>query len=176
LFFGADIISEDTEPNQSFINLILIFICMSMILPVSAESVGAKNVVTTQDYVKATAICSCGENNYSSGNSNYIYHTATFVNYCPRCKNYGTLKYNPKGVPEGEWTCSKCNSDYCAADGREKITGSHYILTPYNPPKVQAQQEISVEINAITDLNNANNRSILEYDYNRFKNINFFID
>ena len=148
---------------------------MSIILPVSAESVGAKNVVVTSDHVKATAICSCGENNYSSGNNNYIYHTATFVNYCPRCHSYGTLKFNPKGVPEGEWTCSKCNSDYCAADGQEKISGSHYSLTDYTPPQVQAQEVIDVKINVITDLNNSNNKSILESDYNNLKNKNFFL-
>jgi hypothetical protein len=162
------------DTHQSFINLILIFISLSIILPVSAGSVGAKNVVVTHDYVKATAICSCGENNYSSGNDNYIYHNASFENYCPRCHSYGTLKFNPKGVPEGEWTCSKCNSDYCAADGREKITGSHYSLTPYDPPQVQAQDEISVQVDVITDLNNATNKSILESDYNRLKDMNFF--
>lgn len=147
---------------------------MSIILPVSASSVGAHNVSVTSDFVKSTAICSCGENSYSSGNNNYIYHTVAFKNYCPRCKSYGTLKYNPKGVPEGEWTCTKCSSDYCAADGREKITGSHYSLVIYNPPHVQAQSKISVEINVITDLDNANNKSILESDYKRLKNINNF--
>ena len=147
---------------------------MSIILPVSAASVGAHNVSVTSDYVKASAICSCGENSYSSGNNNYIYHTVAFKNYCPRCKSYGTLKYNPKGVPEGEWTCTKCSSDYCAADGREKITGSHYCLIVYNPPQVHAQSEISVEINVITDLDNSNNKSILESDYKRLKDVNNF--
>ena len=147
---------------------------MSIILPVSASSVGAHNVTVTQDYVKATAICSCGENSYSSGNSNYIYHTVTFKNYCPRCKSYGTLKFNPKGVPEGEWTCTKCSSDYCAADGREKITGSHYCLIEYQPPKVEVQSGINVEMNVITDLNNANNKSILEASYKKLKDSNDF--
>ncbi len=92
----------------------------------SASSVDAKNVEATSKYVKATAICSCGLNGYDH------YITASFVNYCPHCHSYGTLEFNPKGTPEGEWTCSNCNSDYCAACGKEKISGSKYFLTPYN--------------------------------------------
>ena len=98
-----------------------------ILLPVaSASSVGAKDVEVTNQFVKATAMCSCGLNGYDH------YITASFVNYCPHCNSYGTLKFNPKGTPEGEWTCSKCNSDYCAASGKEKISGSKYFLKPYN--------------------------------------------
>ena len=92
----------------------------------SAASVAAKDVVVTSQYVKATALCSCGEHPYGQ------YFTASFVNYCPKCHSYGTLEFNPKGTAEGEWTCSKCNADYCAADGKEKMPGSNVYLTPYN--------------------------------------------
>jgi len=172
---GVDRISEDIDPDLSIVNCILIFCCISIILPVSASSVGAHNITVTQDYVKATAICSCGEHSYSNGNNNYIYHTVAFKNYCPRCKSYGTLKFNPKGVPEGEWTCTKCSSDYCAADGREKITGSPYCLIEYQPPQVEVQSGINVEMNVITDLNNVKNKSILEANYKKLKNNNYFI-
>ena len=50
------------------------------------------NVKVTSAFVKATAYCSCGTMSYG-------YHTSTFENYCPRCKSYGTLKFNPKGSP-----------------------------------------------------------------------------
>ena len=91
-----------------------------MLLPAaSASSISAKNVQVTQEYVKATALCSCGLNGYH-------FMTGCFVNYCPKCHSYGTLTFNPKGTPEGEWTCSKCGSDYCAADGKEKEPGSKY--------------------------------------------------
>lgn len=178
---GVDRISIDIDPDLSVIHCILIFCCVSIILPVSASSVGAYNVTVTHDYVKATAICSCGENNYSIDDDNYIYHTATFKNYCPHCKSYGTLKFNPKGVPEGEWTCTNCGSDYCAADGKEKISGSKYALIPYNPPQVQTEVKNSgvnsgfnMEINVITDLNNKDNKSLLEANYQKLKKVNYF--
>jgi len=75
----------------------------------------AYNISVTPETVSATAKCSCG----SMGD--YNYHTGTFKNYCPNCHKYGTLIWNPKGVEEGEWTCSSCDCDYCAACGKEKI-------------------------------------------------------
>jgi hypothetical protein len=83
--------------------------------------------------VKATAYCSCGTLSYG-------YHTSTFENYCPRCHSYGTLKFNPKGSPEGEWTCTNCSADYCAASGKEKEPNSSIYLIKYNPPEVHAQE------------------------------------
>ena len=73
--------------------------------------------------------------------------TGCFENYCPKCHSYGTLSFNPKGTPEGEWTCTKCGSDYCAADGKEKMPGIKVFLIPYNAtnatsrtsPQVHAQ-------------------------------------
>jgi hypothetical protein len=146
-----------------YINLILIVSCVSLIIPpVVASNVGAYNVEVTHSYVKSTAICSCGENEYSSGNNNYIYHTIAFENYCPRCNSYGSLKFNPKGVPEGEWTCTNCGSDYCAADGIEKISGSPYCLIKYNPPEVKAQQVTNVDVSVITKLDKFKNKNFLD--------------
>jgi hypothetical protein len=106
----------------------MIFVASLFILApaASAASTAGKDVVVTSQYVKATALCSCGEHPYGN------YYTAEFVNYCPICKSYGTLEFNPKGTAEGEWTCSKCNADYCAADGKEKMPGSNIFLTPFN--------------------------------------------
>lgn len=106
--------------------MMLSALSMVMVPVAFATSVGAKDVEVNNQYVKATAICSCGSYEYDH------YITGTFLNYCPQCHSYGTLEFNPKGTPEGEWTCSKCNSDYCAADGKEKIDGSKYRLTQYN--------------------------------------------
>jgi hypothetical protein len=86
-----------------------------LLLPAaSASSVGAYNVQVTNKYVKATALCSCRFNSYH-------YMTGCFENYCPIYHSYGTLTFNPKGTPEGEWTCSKCGCDYCAANEKEKM-------------------------------------------------------
>jgi hypothetical protein len=106
----------------------------------SAASVTAKNVQVTSEYVKATALCSCGLNGYQ-------YMTGSFENYCPRCHSYGTLAFNPKGTPEGEWTCEKCGSDYCAADGKEKMPGSHIFLIHYSTSNT-TQSETPLEVHA----------------------------
>ncbi|MCE7697881.1 MAG: hypothetical protein K8E24_003260 [Methanobacterium paludis] len=98
-----------------------------MILPVSSAST-AYNVSIQDKYVKATALCSCGEHSYT-------YHTGTFMNYCPFCHYYRCLEWNPKGTAEGEWTCGVCGADYCAADGRCKSGGSDVYLIEYEVPK-----------------------------------------
>ncbi len=107
----------------------------------SAASVGANGIQVTNEYIKATALCSCGLNGYH-------YMTGSFENYCPQCHSYGTLSFNPKGTPEGEWTCKKCGSDYCAADGKEKMPGSHIFLKPFTSPKVSQQSETPSEVHA----------------------------
>lgn len=47
----------------------------------------------------------------------YKRYTKTWKNYCPACGKSGTLTDNPKGVYEGEITCSMrlggCDADYC---------------------------------------------------------------
>ncbi len=75
----------------------------------------AYNISVSSKTVSSTSKCSCG----SCGD--YNYHTSTYKNYCPNCGKYETLVWNPKGVYEGEWTCSSCDCDYCAACGKEKI-------------------------------------------------------
>lgn len=70
--------------------------------------------------VKAYGWNSCSKGWFKTG--------GTFVDYCPFCHSYGTLVYNPKHTYEGEWTCSKCDSDFCNC-GRCKATGSQVYLT-----------------------------------------------
>jgi hypothetical protein len=60
----------------------------------------------------------------------YKWYFKKWINYCPGCHTYGTLRVNPKHVPESELTCKKCDMDYDGVRGREKITGSHKYLTP----------------------------------------------
>jgi hypothetical protein len=79
-------------------------------------------VKVTTKTVTATARCSCG------ALGNYNFHKGIFLNYCPICHKYGVLKWNPKAVAEGEWTC-KCGADYCAACGKIKIKGNKKHLT-----------------------------------------------
>ena len=89
-----------------------------------------------------------------SASSSYqanVYYTATWLNYCPGCKYYGTLLVNPKGVAEGELTCSYCDRDYCGVSGKEKITGSSTVLTCLSEPIPESSGKSgdSVSINSI---------------------------
>jgi len=59
----------------------------------------------------------------------YTWHYREFVNYCPNCGHYGTLRCNPKGVPEREYTCCRCSSDFCGVCGKEKYSWSRVYLT-----------------------------------------------
>jgi len=54
------------------------------------KSIIAYGVKVTSKTVTATAKCSCG------ALGNYNFHKGTYVNYCPKCHKYGTLKWNPK--------------------------------------------------------------------------------
>lgn len=159
---GVDIISRGIEPHPKFKYLSIFLFLIILLVPATYAStstgkpVGAYNMEITNEYVKATGICSCGLNDY-------IYHTKSFINYCPHCKSYGTLIFNPKGAPEGEWTCTKCSSDYCLADGNEKMPKTPYCLVPYNSPEVQAQEIISVKVKTIyNNLGKFKDKSFLE--------------
>lgn len=65
---------------------------------------------------------SCGCNHW------YTWHYREFINYCPNCGHYGTLRRNPKGVPEREYTCHRCSSDFCGVCGKEKYSWSRVHL------------------------------------------------
>ena len=58
----------------------------------------------------------------------YKWHYRTWVNYCPNCGGYNCLLINPKGVPERELTCGRCDSDYCGVTGKEKYSWSRVYL------------------------------------------------
>ena len=73
---------------------------------------GVKGKVTKQ-YVEAWAYP-------SKAGLPYRLNHKVFKNYCPLCKRSGTLKWNPKHVPEGEITCGACDADYCAVSGKDK--------------------------------------------------------
>ena len=62
--------------------------------------------------------------------SGYAYKLTkkSWKNHCSFCG--GKLKFNPKGVPEGELTCSKCDADFCCVSGQDKATKVRRKLTP----------------------------------------------
>ena len=58
----------------------------------------------------------------------YRWYKFTWINYCPNCRHYNCLLKNPKMVPEREYTCRYCDSDFCAVTGKEKYSWSHVYL------------------------------------------------
>jgi hypothetical protein len=94
----------------------------------SSSKCAPSSITVTPDYVSAMAYCSCGAGTWSLKNG-------TFVNYCPACKKYGTLKYS-KPCAEGQWTCSACDCDYCMQDGKEKVYSNpaHLVTTTMPTP------------------------------------------
>ena len=58
----------------------------------------------------------------------YTWHYKEFINYCPNCHHYGTLRKNPKCVPEHEYTCARCSGDFCGVCGKEKYSWSSVYL------------------------------------------------
>ncbi|MTK64686.1 MAG: pseudomurein-binding protein [Methanobacterium sp.] len=82
---------------------------------VKSSAVGKSNVKS----VTAYGWNSCSKGWYKTG--------GTWLDYCPFCHSYNCLVYNPKHTYEGEWTCSKCDADFCNC-GRCKATGSQVYL------------------------------------------------
>ena len=51
-----------------------------------------------------------------------------FVNYCPNCHHYNVLCKNPKCTFEREYSCARCDSDFCGVCGKEKYSWSRVYL------------------------------------------------
>lgn len=84
------------------------------------------------DTITVNMYPSCGSCKSQSDYQGYKKYTKTWKNLCTsttcNSKTPGTLQNNPKGVPEGELTCSKCDSDYCGFCGTEKSGSARFRL------------------------------------------------
>ena len=102
---------------------ILYAVPVSDVLPAITEIGDYSNhdVVITSTKVTSTSKCSCGRREYKD-------HRVSFRNYCPFCQKMSILKFNPKNVLEGEWTCGQCSADFCAVCGFEKRNPSRKQL------------------------------------------------
>ena len=64
----------------------------------------------------------------------YTWHKRTFINRCPHCHKYNTLRNVHKWPArhEQELTCDSklggCGADYCGCCGKEKYSWSKYYL------------------------------------------------
>jgi len=102
--------------------------------PTTGEAVASCGTDSTQkNMVCATAKPSVGNTGLA-----YRNYDSCFLNHCPVCKKDGTLKFNPKHVAEGEWTCyhpiGGCDSDFDATKGKIKLSGKSTHLTLLKGP------------------------------------------
>lgn len=73
--------------------------------------------------IRVTAKCSC------SLLDDYSLHKAKWINYCPQCHKYGTLKFTRGGgCPEGMLYCTNCDADFCSVHGKEHVYGGATYL------------------------------------------------
>lgn len=85
--------------------------------------------------VSITAKPSCGCNYLKPGKYKYKWYTTSFINHCPKCGKWGTLRniYKPTAKYEYELTCDMrlggCDADYCGVCGKDKFSWSHYYIT-----------------------------------------------
>ena len=91
---------------------------------IATQGLKIKTINDNSASKNADTVTATGWNSCSSG---WYKTSGTFINYCPLCHSYICLTYNPKHTPEGEWTCNKCDADYCIC-GRCKATGSNVHL------------------------------------------------
>jgi hypothetical protein len=91
---------------------------------IATQGLKINTVNSNSNSKTAGTVTTSGWNSCCSG---WYKTSGTFLNYCPICHSYGCLIYNPKHTYEGEWTCSKCDADYCIC-GRCKATGSNVHL------------------------------------------------
>ena len=93
-------------------------------------------ILMADDTITVNQYPTCGCCKSQSDYQGYKKYTKTWKNYCPHCKKSGTLADNPKGVADGEITCSQskggCDADYCGFCGGDKGGGDrckNYRLT-----------------------------------------------
>ena len=91
---------------------------------ITTQGLKIKTINDKSESKDAGTVTAAGWNSCCSG---WYKTSGTFINYCPLCHSYSCLTYNPKHTYEGEWTCTKCDADYCIC-GRCKATGSNAHL------------------------------------------------
>jgi N-acetylmuramoyl-L-alanine amidase len=91
------------------------------------KDIGAKTKLVKNGVPRGDVISGTFKPSIKSGYS-YRWYRRSWINYCPGCKRYGTLTNNPKGVPERELTCSRCDADFCGVTGMDKGYGRRWSL------------------------------------------------
>lgn len=113
---------------------------------------GATGGDTITVKAKPSCACHCGS---------YQWYTRTWKNYCPHCGRTGSLRINPKKVPEIEITCGDghspwsdgCDADYCGVCGGDKANRSscsRVKLTPASGSTDGSTEQSTSEVTTTT--------------------------
>jgi hypothetical protein len=79
----------------------------------------------------SSIVCAVAKPSVSTSKYSYRNYLTCFINEDPSSGK--KLRWNPKGVPEGEWT-SENDNDFCAVTGKKKINGSKLYLKRVSGP------------------------------------------
>lgn len=83
----------------------------------------AKSKIKRGNLLSVRGKCSC------SLLTDYKMHRAKWLNYCPQCHKYGTLRFTRGGgCPEGMLYCTRCDADFCVVHGKEHVYGGAKYL------------------------------------------------
>lgn len=148
-FRDVNLIQDDTDITIDFNKQEIVF--MKFFEWIEEKEVEVTESVPADDVITVNMMPSCGCCGYPK--TPYKRFTKTWKNYCPNCKKSGTLTDNPKGVYEGEITCSMkkggCDADYCGYCGGDKWGGGkcqRVKLTPAEATTEETHTETTQEV------------------------------
>ena len=118
-FKDVNLIQDNTDITIDFSKKEIKF--MKFFETIEEKEVEVTETVQNSNVITTNMMPSCG---CCGGKVAYKRYTKTWLNKCPWCGKEGTLTDNPKGVYEGEITCSMkkggCDADYCGYCGGDK--------------------------------------------------------
>ncbi len=174
------LIQDDSDIEIDFANQTIKYMKLFQNVTIITEQHEVTEMVGSDNVITVNMMPSCG----CCAGTPYKRYTKTWENYCPNCKRHGTLRDNPKGVYEGEITCSMkaggCDADYCGYCGGDKWGGGKCRRVKLNPAEAQhaetkvveeQREEITSEykeVNASQDDSNLSETQLLLADILQF--------
>ena len=148
-FRDVNLIQDNTDIEIDFNKKEIKF--MKFFETIEEKEIEVTESVANTDVITVNMMPSCGCCGYPK--TPYKRFTKTWQNYCPACGKSGTLTDNPKGVYEGEITCSMskggCDADYCGYCGGDKWGGGRCEwrkLTPAEATTETTRKETIQEV------------------------------
>jgi len=139
-FRDVNLIQDGTDITIDFNKQEIVF--MKFFEWIEEKEVEVTESIPADDVITVNMMPSCGCCGYPK--TPYKRFTKTWKNYCPNCKKSGTLTDNPKGVYEGEITCSMkkggCDADYCGYCGGDKWGGGKCARVKLTPAEATTEE------------------------------------